>query len=149
MGELLAYLLALALMPALAWSLGRHGAWGVLRWGFPFLLCIGSVVLLAAAYWLVIPMYSRPRSWPGALAVAVYSATPVLLAGVALVLPQLVLVTFIAAVHSLVLQYQGTQDVLGVKRGDAAEVVAVAGVLLIAASMACGAVLARLNVLPI
>jgi hypothetical protein len=149
---LFAYLLPLALVPALAWSLGRHGTSTELRWQLPLLLlflCVASIALLAAAYWLVMPLYGRPRNWRGTFAVAVCSATPVLLAGALLVGPQLLLVAFIAAVHSLVLQHMGVQAVLGVKRGDAAEAVAIAGVLMVAASMVCGALLARVGVVPI
>ena len=97
-----------------------------------------SVLLLAASFYVLALMFGRPRDWPRALQVAAYSFAPVFLAGVLLILPDLVFVLIIAAAHGFYVQFIGVQYVLGIKEGDAAEYVALVIMLFMMASTFLG-----------
>jgi hypothetical protein len=95
-----------------------------------FLSCI---LLLAAAFRVLVAIHKKPASWGACLKVAAYGATPVLVAGVALVHPALVIVPMVALLHVFYLQYVGAQVVIGIAAEDAAIFVAwaVAGVFVV------------------
>lgn len=103
-----------------------------------------SVLALAAAFFLVAPMYAVPRHWGRALAVAAYGTTPLWVAGILLVKPGLVIVGLVALLHCCHLYYSGLQRIAGVKRGDAAEYVAISLFLVTIASLVVGGVIGSL-----
>ena len=84
-----------------------------------------GVVLVAAAIWLIAPMYRIRRDWRRSLRVATYAATPLLLAGLLLLVPMLVFATVLAVGPALYHLHTGLRIELGVRAGDAAEYVAI------------------------
>ena len=84
-----------------------------------------TVALVAAAIWLIAPMYGVVRAWLRSLQVATYASTPLLLAGLLLLVPVLVLATVLAVVPALYHLHAGLRAGLGVKAGDATEYVAI------------------------
>ncbi len=147
------FVLPLACIPAACWSLGLAlSGGGVARdravVGLAQIIHSGTVVffgtllsvfLLFATLLLLAPLFACRREWRRVLQVAAYSCAPVFLAGVVLVLPDLAYAVTLAVMHSLYLQYGGVRHVLGVKDDEAAEYVALAVMLLIAASTLAGA----------
>jgi len=105
------------------------------------------VVLCAAAMVALARLFGGARDWARALQVAAYSATPVALAGLLLIQPNLLSVLIIAFFYSLYLQYAGAQHVLQVKEGAAAEYVALSTILLSFLSTAIGGLGGWLGVL--
>lgn len=150
-----AHLLPLSLIPPLAWGVGpmTPGAYDVASRSaasavvMTWILCVASVVLLAAAFWTVMPQYGQGRDWKGAFAVAAYSATPVLLAGVFLAIPALMPALLAAGLHALALQHRGVQSILIISAEDAPEFVAVSNLLLLLSSSVLGAGLAAVGIL--
>ena len=155
------FVLPLALIPAASWSLdlllfgndagGSHTdldliqiVWRGLITYFGVLLSIG---LCAASITLLAPLFAGRRNWPRALQVAAYSAAPVLLSGLVLIVPNLAYVLILPFFHSLYLQYAGLQHVLGVRERDAAEYVALSSMLLMVFSTALGAFAGWLEIL--
>jgi len=140
-GTLAGYLLLLACVPALCWmaglaAFGLFGARGeqavalsplrVLHIGaVTFSGVILGVLLVAVSIWVVAPMYRVARDWSRSLLVATYAATPLLLAGVLLLVPVLVPATILAVGPALYGMSTGLVLVLAVKKGDAAEYVAI------------------------
>lgn len=98
------------------------------------------IALSAVSLRLVVRLFGGLRDWARALQVAAYSATPLLLAGVLLVQPDLASILIIVFFHSLYLQYGGAQRVLQIKERDAAEYVALNFLLLSVLLTAVGAV---------
>jgi Yip1 domain len=158
---LLGYVVPLSAVPAVAWMIGLaiFGAdlgfrdEDVVPLTFGRILYSGTVTLaasilsvlaLAAAFYLVAPMYATPRHWRRALAVAAYGTTPLWVAGVLLVKPGLVIVGLVAFLHCCHLYYSGLQRVAGVKRGDAAEYVAISLFLVTIASVVVGGAIGSL-----
>lgn len=157
------FVLPLALIPAASWSLGlllfgddgrsaRNGvAFGiaqVVHGGLiAFFGVVLSICLCALSILVLAPLFSCLRDWRRALQVAAYSAAPVLIGGLVLILPDLVYTLILAFFHSLYLQYAGLQHVLAVKERDAAEYVALSTVLLMVFSTVMGALGGWLGVL--
>ena len=149
------HVVVLSALFALAWSLGV--AWVPLQPGatpslipsltVTFFLCVFAIMLLSLAIVLLLPMYERPRDWGRAWAVSAYSATPLLLCGMLLVVPILVITLVVALPYAGYLLYAGSQEVLGVRKGDAAEFAAAAMVTASLLSMALGAALAALGLM--
>ena len=149
------FVLPLAIIPAASWGLGlmlfgigmangRGGA--VLGIGqivysglIAYIGVVLSICLCAVAIAALAPLFACPRDWPRALQVAAYSAAPVLIGGLVLVLPDLASLLILAFFHSLYLQYAGLQHVLAVKERDSAEYVALSTVLLMVLSTIMGA----------
>ena len=100
---------------------------------------IGSIFLLAAIFRLIAPMYGSSRDFAAALKVATFGAIPVLLAGVALVVPVLVIVSVVALCHTLYLYWLGVHHVLGVEAGAQAEFIGVSITMLGGTSALLGA----------
>ncbi len=153
----LGYVLPLSAVPAAAWMLGlavfgaelRFRGGDAARPALDQILGAGvvtfagsvlSVLALAAAFFLVAPMYSTPRRWERMFAVATYGTTPVWLAGILLVMPGLAILEVLALMHCCYLYYCGLQAVAGVKRGEAAEYVAISLFLVIVGSTLAGAI---------
>lgn len=157
------YVLPLSLIPGASWSLGLwlfgnatgvdrnaaisgvgpvlYGGWlasvGVVLW---ILLSAGSMLALAR-------LFGGKRDWVRTLQVAAYSATPVLIAGLLLIQPDLMSVLIIAFFYSLYLQYAGVQHLLRVKERDAAEYTALSTILLLVSSTGIGGLGGWLGVL--
>jgi hypothetical protein len=100
---------------------------------------IGSIFLLAAIFRLIAPMYGSSRDFVAALKVATFGAVPVLLAGAALVVPVLVIVSVVALCHTLYLYWLGVRHVLGVQAGAQAEFIGISITMLGCASTLLGA----------
>jgi hypothetical protein len=157
------YVLLLSLIPAAGWSTGLwlfgnetnvgRGAQisGVGQIVYHGLLAAAGfvlwVVLCAATLVALARLFGAAHDWARALQVAAYSATPVALAGLLLIQPNLLSVLIIAFFYSLYLQYAGVQHVLQVKEGAAAEYVALSTILLSVLSTAIGALGGWLGVL--
>lgn len=155
------FLLPLALIPAVSLSLGlllsgidaggRHATLDlvqIVRGGLiVYVGVVLSVCLSAASIMILAPLFAAPRDWPRALRVAAYSASPVLLCGLLLLVLNLSYVLILPFFHGLYLQYAGLQHVLAVKERDAAEYVALSSMLLMALSTALGAFAGWLGIL--
>lgn len=147
----LGHVLPLSFLPALGWatglaltgvlsreaeSVGRAFAASV---ALTVLLSVLCVILLALAFYLLAPLYETERNWNRAFRVAGYGTTPVLLAGVLLVMPIMVLASMVAMLHNFLLYYVGLQKVMGCRQAAAAEYLALSCVLAAMASSAVGA----------
>lgn len=159
------YILPMSVVPAVAWAIGLTlfpgdlairgetpvGVGSAAQVARAALVTFGGSVLsvgaLAAAFFAVAPMYEVRRDWPSALSVAAYGTTPVWLAGCLLVKPILVAVAILGVVHACYLYFAGLQCVAGVKRGDAAEFVALAVLLSTITLVAAGALLGFMGVI--
>ena len=145
-------MLPLALLPALAWPVGQAAsgdlAWSPQALAASFVTTLASslatVLLLAAAFYLLAPFFDASRHWSRSVGVAAYAATPVLAAGALLVLPVLIVACVVACLHAFALCYLGVQQMLGCRESDAAFFVAAACMAALVLSMLlaglCGAV---------
>jgi hypothetical protein len=159
LGVLVGWVLPLAAVPAVAWMIGlalfgmelvvagepiaRPAAAAILRAGLvTYLGSILSVAGLAGAIWLLAPMYgARRRDWAGAWTVAAFGTTPVWLAGLIFLKPALFVAILPVLLYAAYL-YHGGLRALGFARADeAAEYVAIAILLLLAASTLAGGLL--------
>jgi hypothetical protein len=157
------FVLLLACVPAIAWSLnlwlfggegGRDaeratigleqvlGA-GLMLWVFAVL----SVLVLASSIWILAPLFIRGRDWPRALTIAGYSAAPVFLGGVLLAAPDVAYTVLLAVFHACYLLYVGLRSVLSVKEDNAAEFVALSIVIFIVATTFLGSASSALGLL--
>lgn len=144
------FVLPLALIPAVSWSLGlllfgNDAGSGALDFGqiargglIAYLSMALSICLYAASIVALAPLFGCPRDWSRALQVAAHSAAPVLIGGLVLVLPNVAFVLLLPFLHSLYLQYAGLQQVLAVKESAAAEYVALSNMLLMVLATALG-----------
>lgn len=157
------YVIPLSLIPAVAWMIGvLGGGYYIVIPGFGEVVplariatagvlvvadSIFSVVILAAAFWLLAPLYCVRRNMHAAFKVAAYGTTPVWLMGAVLLFPVLTLFMAAAVFYALYLYVRGLDDLLGVAPGDGAEFVGIAMVLLISTSILFGAALSMAGVL--
>jgi hypothetical protein len=138
--------LPLALLPAIAWPLGKK---------LPFLpsfsstlvLSLSSVLLLACGVYLLAAFFGAQRNWQRSVAVAAYATSPVFLSGALLVIPVLVIVSVLAFVHYLVLCAVGLRTLLRCKEDDVAGYVASASVFAGATAMALGALCSAMGMI--
>jgi len=156
---LFGHVLPLSFLPAFGWATGMvlTGATAEQSGspGYPFmgsmaltaLLSVLCVALLALAFYVLAPMYETERNWNRAFSVAGYGTTPVLLAGVLLVMPIMVMGSMVATLHNFVLYYVGLQRVCGCRQSDAAEYLAFSCLLAAVASGAIGAAGGALGIL--
>ncbi|MET0682477.1 MAG: Yip1 family protein [Casimicrobiaceae bacterium] len=100
---------------------------------------IGSVLVLAAIFALIAPMYGAARDFRAALMVATYGAIPLLLAGATMLLPIMAVVGVVGLCHTLYLLWLGAQRLLHVPEGSCAEFIGISLVLLTAVSVLAGA----------
>ena len=154
---LLGHVLPLAFLPAVAGGRGGGPAPGAPAAGaasgflasiaLTVVLTLVSVLLLALAFFLLAPMYDTERNWARSVSVAAYGSTPVLLAGVLLVMPIMVIASMVALLHNFALYYVGLQRVTGCKASAAAEYLALSCLMAAVASGALGAAGGALGVL--
>jgi hypothetical protein len=153
----LTYVLPLSLIPAIAWVLaGLHGeidlagrgraaivpAHSILVAGVVTLCAsIASVWALAAVLRLLAPFGGGRRDFSAAFRVAAFGATPLWVAGITFLIPMLTLFFFAALFEVLLLYINGLQDVLGVRAEDAGPILALALMLVCAASVLAGGAL--------
>lgn len=100
---------------------------------------VGSILLLAAIFVVIAPMYGSSRDYTAALKVAAYGAVPVLVAGATLVLPVMAIVAMVALCHTCYLYWVGVRRVLAVAPGSQTEFIGISLVLLAGASVLAGA----------
>jgi hypothetical protein len=100
---------------------------------------VGSILVLAAIFTLIAPMFGATRDYVAALKVATYGAIPVMLAGATLLLPVMAIVAMAGLCHTLFLLWIGVRRVLNVPRGAEAEFVGISLVLLTFLSVLVGA----------
>jgi hypothetical protein len=108
---------------------------------------VGSILLLAAIFTLIAPMFGANRNYTAALKVATYGALPVLLAGATLVVPVMVIIAIVAVCHTLYLYWLGVGRLLAVAAVDRAEFVGIAMVILSALSGIAGGAASALGLL--
>lgn len=156
------FVLPLALIPAVSWSIGLLLSGNtpadagdraalefeqIVRGGLvAYIGVVISILLCAVSIYILAPVLACARDLPRALQVAAYSAAPLLVGGLVLLLPALASILVLAFIHTLYLQYTGLQRVLAVKEGDAAEFVALSNMLFMILSAAIGALGARLGI---
>ena len=161
---LVAYTLPLAAIPAVAWMIGlatfgmelvvvgepirRPGPAAILHAGVvTYLGSIVSVAMLAGAFALLAPMYGGRRNWSAAWTVAAYGTTPVWLAGAMLLKPATVVAMLPVVLYCAYLYHRGLQALGFAREGEAAEYVAIAFLLVLAASTLAGGLLGQLGLL--
>jgi hypothetical protein len=161
---LLAYVAPLAALQSAAWTAGvvmfgldfafvRHGddspaPEALLRLAGAIVAgWVGCVLVLGAAFTLIAPMFKVPRRFGRALQVAAYGSTPLWLCSIVLLMPLLVALMVVAAMHAFYLYFSGLQSVMGVRTRDAAEFVAVALVVFTAATLLLGSMMGMIGIL--
>lgn len=138
----------LALLPATAWPFG-HAADPIgpgevtartlaVSFASTFAFCVASVLLLAAAIYLLAPVFSSRRSWDRAAAVAAYSTVPVFLVSPLLSSAVLTILVIIALFHACFLCAIGLRRVVGCPGEDAALYAAAAGFVSVLAGLLLG-----------
>jgi len=108
---------------------------------------VGSILVLAAIFTSIAPMFGAPRDYLASLKVATYGAIPVLLAGATLFLPAMAIVAMAGLCHTLFLFWIGVRRVLSVPRGAEAEFVGISLVLLTFLSVLIGATASGIGLL--
>ena len=114
---------------------------------FTYFASLASVLALGTAFWLLARMFGAAVPWSAGLAVAVYGTTPVWLASVLLFSPVLVIVTMVAALHTLYLYYVGARIAFDIGESEAAIFVMVSVVIAMVAATLGGAGVASLGLL--
>ena len=104
-----------------------------------FFSIVGSILLLAAIFVVIAPMFGSRRDYVAALKVATYGAIPLLLAGATLIVPVMVIVALAGLCHTLFLYWVGVRRVLLVPAGGGAEFIGISLVLLVFTSVLAGA----------
>jgi hypothetical protein len=156
------YILPLALLAPIATTVGMRTfdrAWDPQR-GFrvppdqifaagaaTYFATIGSILLLAAIFALLAPMFGVRRDFVSALKVATYGSIPLLLAGATLILPAMAIVGMVGLAHSLFLLALGVQRVLHVPATARAEFIGISIVLLAFLSTLAGAAASAIGLL--
>jgi hypothetical protein len=143
---LVRYALPLALLPSVAWPLGRAagglaapGETVAAGFAATLLLTLACVLLFALGLFALASFFETQRSWSRAVAVACYSATPILLCGALLFVPILVVASVGGLLYALGVCALGVETVLGCKGSEVAGYVAGAAFFMGATSMALGA----------
>jgi hypothetical protein len=108
---------------------------------------VGSILVLAAIFALVVPMFGGTRDYVAALKVATYGAIPGLLAGATLLLPVMAIVGIVGLCHTLYLYWLGAHRVLNVPSGGESEFVGISIVLLTLVSVLAGAAAGAIGLL--
>jgi hypothetical protein len=126
--SLLGIVAPLALIPAVAWP----------SFAVTFSFCVATVLMIAAAIWLLAPVFSAQRNWDRAAAVAAYSTVPVFLASPLLASAVLTILVVVAFFHACFLCAIGLRRVVGCPGEDAALYVAAAGFVSVLAGLLLG-----------
>ncbi len=108
---------------------------------------VGSILVLAAIFSLIAPMFGGARDYVAALKVATYGAIPVMLAGATLLLPVMAIVGIVGLCHTLFLFWIGVRRVLNVAAGTQAEFVGISMLLLAFLSVLVGAAAGAIGLL--
>ena len=108
---------------------------------------IASVYLLATVLYFLARTEGRRPSFLVSLQVAVFGAIPVLLSGVALVIPFGVIVTVMAMIYSFYLYYLGAERLIGIRPADSAMFIGVALFCMMVLSGVMGAVASALGLI--
>jgi hypothetical protein len=146
--SLLSQAVPLSLLPAVAWPLGHAldpigpqvvsvaslAASCLATFG----LCVATVLLAAAAIYVLAPFFEVQRQWDGAMAVAAHSATPLLLASPLLVSATLTILVVVALFHSCLLCTLGLQRLLRCRRDDAPMFVAAVAMAVVLSGLVLG-----------
>ena len=146
------YALPLTLLPALAWPSGRSLA-GPAAEGFAgafaatFLLTMACHLLFAAALFALAPIFGAIRDWNRAVALACYSATPVLLCGALLVIPVLVIASVGGLLLAIGVCATGMPVMLGCRSDDVPAYLATAAFCFGLASIALGALCSAIGLI--
>lgn len=111
-----------------------------------FFALVGSILLLGGIFARIAPLYRAHPTYVDGLKVATYGATPLLVTGAGLVLPDMVVVAMVGLCHSLFLIYVGAGKVLHV-RHEREEFICISFVLLALGSMIFGAAAATVGML--
>jgi hypothetical protein len=112
-----------------------------------FFAIVGSVLVLAAIFAFIAPMFGGLRDYVAALKVATYGAIPVMLAGATLLLPVMAIVGIVGLCHALFLFWIGARRVLNVPAGAQAEFVGISLLLLAFVSVLIGAAAGAIGLL--
>jgi hypothetical protein len=113
-----------------------------------FFFLVFTIFLMALIFHALVRVGAGARvPYVEALKVATFGSAPVLLAGAALVLPAMVVVTVVAGVHSLFLLNQGLKAVMRVSEAESPMLLGMAMVVLTLGSMALGGIAAALGML--
>lgn len=108
---------------------------------------IASVYLLATVLYFLARTEGRRPSFLVALRVAVFGTIPVLLSGVALVIPFGVIVTMMAMIYSFYLYYLGAERLIGIRPADSAMFIGVVLFCMMVLSGVMGAVASALGLI--
>jgi hypothetical protein len=100
---------------------------GSASFGATFVLCLLAVLVSAAGIYALAPVFEATRNWDRSVAVAVYSAVPVLLASPLLFSAVLTIFVIVAFFHACFLCAIGLPPLLGCRGEDAAMYVAAVG----------------------
>jgi hypothetical protein len=107
---------------------------------------IASVYLLAVVFYFLARTEGRHPTFLVALQVAVFGSIPVLLSGVALVIPFGVIVTLMALIYAFYLCYLGAQRLIGIREADSTMFIGVAMFCMMVLSTLLGAVASALGI---
>ncbi len=147
----------LSLLPAVAWPLGHAldpigpqavsvaslAASSIATFG----LCVATSLLGAAAIYVLAPLFEVRRQWDRAMAVATYSATPLLLAAPLLVSATLTILVVVALFHSCLLCSLGLQRLLRCRREDAPMYVAAVAMAVVLSGLVLGGLASSIGLL--
>jgi hypothetical protein len=112
-----------------------------------FFAIVGSIVVLAAIFACIAPLYGGARDYRATVKLAAYGAVPAMLAGVTLLLPVMSIAVLAGLCHTLYLYWLGAGRVLNVADDGRAEFVAISIVLLTFVSIAAGAAASAIGLL--
>ncbi len=148
---LLAYALPLALLPSLAWPVGRalQGAPESTVGGFAatLILSLACLLLLALGFFLLGPFFDTARNWDRSVVLACYASTPVFLCGALLVAPLLVIASVGGFLYGIGLCATGMPIMLEARERDVAAYLAMAAMFFGGSSMALGALCSAIGLI--
>jgi hypothetical protein len=112
-----------------------------------YIATVAGIFVVACAFWLLARLAAAAAAPRRCVQVAAYGATPLLVASVLLVSPVLMIACMVSLLHVLYLYYLGVQQLLGIPGDEAAQFVAIALVIAIAASTLGGGAVGALGLL--
>lgn len=141
----------LALLPSVAWPVGRavQGAADSIAGSFmaTLLLSLACLLLLALGFYLLGPFFEATRNWNRSVVLACYASTPVFLCGAMLVVPLLVIASVGGFLYGIGLCAMGVPVMLDAREKEVAGYVASAAMFSGAASMALGALCSAIGLI--
>ena len=112
-----------------------------------YIATVTGIFVLAGAFWLLARLMAAAAVARRCFQVAAYGATPLLAASALLVSPVLAIACMASLPHVFYLYYLGVQQLLGVPGDEAAQFVAIALVVAVAASTLGGGAVGALRLL--